>query len=57
MTFNWMTTAPCTLGLSNSRNSFWSDLWDYAGVIASHRGDQVLANPKGYARRKVVSAG
>ncbi|MGB0751552.1 MAG: acetyl-coenzyme A synthetase N-terminal domain-containing protein, partial [Gammaproteobacteria bacterium] len=25
---------------------FWSNLWDYAGVIASHRGDQVLANPK-----------
>lgn len=24
---------------------FWSDLWDYAGVIASHRGEQVLTNP------------
>ena len=45
MTFNWMITVRSTLGLSNSRNSF-GRIWDYAGVIASHRGEQVLTNPR-----------
>ena len=30
----------------NHSAAFWQAVWDFCGVIASHRGDRVLENPQ-----------